>query len=65
VLFVDLGRIHGERRLAEAWEKVRSTPARFICLNNIPPAQATAFARTMAQRGLAPPGAEDASTDQS
>lgn len=51
-LFVDFGRIRGADRMASAWETIEHSPANFICLNNIPEAQAPAFERTMTQRGL-------------
>jgi hypothetical protein len=51
-LFIDFDHIHAPRRLADAWERVRSSHAKFMCLNNIPEAQAVAFEQAMADRGL-------------
>jgi hypothetical protein len=51
-LFIDFGSIHAQGRLDDAWQQVRCTRAKFLCLNNIPEAQAAAFEQAMAHRGL-------------
>lgn len=52
--FVDFARLRPGATTQAAWQRVQGTKARFICLNNIPQAEVTAFAETMAQRGLGP-----------
>jgi hypothetical protein len=55
-LFIDFSRFSSPGGQAEAWERVRRSQARFMCLNNIPEAQTAAFERAMADRGLTRPG---------
>lgn len=54
-LFVDFNRYYAPDQLADAWERVQRSRAKFMCLNNIPGAQAAAFEQAMAHRGLKHP----------
>jgi hypothetical protein len=57
-LFVDFAVIRDPARLERAWRRIEISPARFMCLNNIPVSQRTAFEKAMSGRGLGQPVAD-------
>lgn len=54
-LFLDFNRYAGPRQMTAAWNRVRASRAKFICLNNIPASEKATFHNVMAAKGLADP----------
>ena len=50
--FIDFDRYRSPAQLAAAWRRVSGCEAKFICINNIPEAEAPRLAAAMAARGL-------------
>lgn len=53
--FFDFADCNSDAARARMWNKVQRSRARFLCLNNIPPIEKTAFEQVMALRGLGRP----------